>query len=166
MTRQGMAMDPPEPNALTLVHLCDQPQFLERVAHLIWNEFWTDKPDVTAAHLAARLGQSVQPGRMPLCLVALMGGEPVGVVNLVDNDDDERTHWHPWLAGLVVVPDRRGQGVGTRLVRRLLDEAWQLGFERVHFGTDGPGFYQRLGAVVQERAREDFVFMRFDRPLS
>jgi hypothetical protein len=32
----------------------------------------------------------------------------------------------------------------------------------VYFGTDGPGFYSRLGAVEQEQVREDFWFMRFD----
>ena len=33
---------------------------------------------------------------------------------------------------------------------------------RTYFGTDGPGFYTRLGAVVQEQPNPDFWFMRFD----
>jgi hypothetical protein len=32
----------------------------------------------------------------------------------------------------------------------------------VYFGTDGPRFYERLGAVVHHVPREDFWFMRFD----
>jgi len=30
------------------------------------------------------------------------------------------------------------------------------------FGTDGPGFYARLGAVVHERPRADYWLMRFE----
>ena len=48
---------------------------------------------------------------------------------------------------MVVVPDRRGQGIGSLLVRAMAREAKALGFERLWFGTDGPGFYERLGAV-------------------
>jgi hypothetical protein len=43
-------------------------------------------------------------------------------------------------------------------------EAQRLGFQRVYFGTDGPGFYLCLGAVVHEQVRDDFWFMRFDLP--
>jgi predicted N-acetyltransferase YhbS len=99
---------------------------------------------------------------VPLCLVALQGDAPVGVVNLVDNDDEQHTDWHPWLAGLVVEPAQRGRGIGTQLVQALLGHAQRLGFERVYFGTDGPGFYARLGAVVHLPVRGDFCFMRFE----
>lgn len=32
----------------------------------------------------------------------------------------------------------------------------------VYFGTDGPGFYQRLGAVKHEDVRDDFAIMKFE----
>jgi hypothetical protein len=47
-------------------------------------------------------------------------------------------------------------------VHALVDEARRLGVARVYFGTDGPGFYTRLGAVLHEQVRADFCFMRFD----
>ena len=42
--------------------------------------------------------------------------------------------------------------------------SWALGVPRVYFGTDGPGFYTRLGAVLHQPVRADFCFMRFDLP--
>lgn len=47
-------------------------------------------------------------------------------------------------------------------MRDQLEHARRLGLPQVYLGTDGPGFYTRLGAVEQEKAREDFWFMRFD----
>ena len=62
--------------------------------------------------------------------IAEMLDKPIGTVNLVENDNDERQDLAPWLAALLVVPDARGKGVGTRLVRSLLQEAAGLRLER------------------------------------
>ena len=146
----------------TVAHLFEQPQHRLAVASLIHHEFWTAVPGASVERMAARLDQAVSADALPLCLVALRDGAVIGAVNLVDNDDDEHTDWWPWLAGLVVAEPHRGQGVGSLLVRTLLLHARRLGLPRVYFGTDGPGFYARLGAVVHAVPREGFCFMRFD----
>ena len=70
------------------------------------------------------------------------------------------------------VPDASVQGMSERLaqashadsllVRTLIEHARRLKLPRVYFGTDGPAFYTRLGAVVYQVPREGFWFMRFD----
>lgn len=141
--------------------LCRHPGLVPSVAQLIYDEFWKDRDGMTVADLVAHLETARDPGRMPLSLVALHGGRLVGTVNLIDNDDRKRTHLHPWLAAMVVVDGFRGRGVGTRLVRALLAGARTLGYRNVYFGTDGPGFYTRLGAVLHEQVTEEFCIMRF-----
>ena len=150
--------------ATTVAHLFEQPQHRVAVASLIHDEFWTAVPGASAERMAARLADARSADALPLCLIATRDGAPIGVINLVDNDDDEHTDWHPWLAGLVVAAPFRGQGVGALLVRTVTQHAQQLGFARVYFGTDGPGFYARLGALVHEVPRNGFWFMRFDLP--
>lgn len=150
------------PLSLQVKHLHDVPWHTPAVAEMIHRAFWTDKPGATAAGMQARLATADHPDRLPLSLVALHGGQPLGVVNLVDNDDEGRPQWKPWLAGMVVHKAWRGRGVGSVLVRELLGHARRLGVPQVYLGTDGPDFYTRLGAVEQERASEDFWFMRFD----
>lgn len=49
------------------------------------------------------------------------------------------------VRSVVVAPDRRGQRVGERLVLAIIDEAAQLGIERVFCLTDQPGWFARLG---------------------
>lgn len=149
-------------DAPVIVPLFQVPEHRRAVAGMIHHEFWLDVPGASVERMDARLAAGVSADVLPLSLVALHQGRPIGVVNLVDNDDDERTHWHPWLAGMVVAEPWRGRGVGSALVRALLVEARRLGHARVYFGTDGPGFYQRLGAVHHEQPREGFWFMRFD----
>lgn len=148
----------------TIEPLLSCPQHRQAVAALIHHEFWTEVPGASVEAMAARLGQAVSPHQVPMTLVALHGGQPIGAVNLVENDDEDHLAWTPWLAGMVVAQPWRGRGVGSALVQALLREAERIGVERVYFGTDGPGFYTRLGAVVHEVPREGFWFMRFDLP--
>ena len=151
---------PPEPR---LLHLCAAPApALDAVAAMIHAEFWSGVPGVGPDTLARRLEQARSPDALPLCRVALHGDTPVGVVNLVDHDDPNPRLGSPWLAGMVVAPAWRGRGLGTRLVRALLDDALRLGQRQVFLGTDGPGFYARLGAVVHQPLRPDFWIMRVD----
>ena len=56
----------------------------------------------------------------------------------------------------------REQGIGTALVNALLVEARLMNVPTVYFGTDGPGFYERLGAVKHEHVRDDFAIMKFE----
>lgn len=157
-TDSGAGVDP----CLRIAHLFTVPQHRQAVAALIHQEFWTSVPGASADGMARRLGQADSAERLPLCLVALHQDAVVGAVNLVDSDDDDHPEWTPWLAGMVVAESWRGQGVGSALVRALLQEARRLGVDRVYFGTDGPGFYTRLGAVLHLQVRADFCFMRFD----
>jgi predicted N-acetyltransferase YhbS len=145
-------------------HLFRHAHLTGAVARLIYEEFWKDRDGMSVADLVAHLETARDPDRIPLCLVALAGGELAGTVNLIDNDDRARTHLHPWLAAMVVVERHRGQGIGTRLVQALLAEAARLGFAAVHFGTDGPGFYARLGAEVHEQVTPSFCIMRIALP--
>ena len=147
---------------LRIDHLFRHAELTETVARLIYDEFWKDRDGMSVADLVAHLRNTHDPARIPLALVATVDGEFAGTVNLIDNDDRRRTHLHPWLAAMVVVERFRGQGIGTRLVQALLAEAARLGFERVYFGTDGPGFYTRLGAQLHEQVTPEFCIMRLE----
>lgn len=143
--------------------LLEHPQHVGFVARLVYREFWIDVPGgLTEAYLAEVFGGRGTPGRVLLSLVALDGDEPVGCVHLIDNDDDAQPQLHPWLAAMVVVPERRGRGVGSALVRVLLQRARALGFARLWFGTDGPEFYERLGATRYRRRSESLWTMSFE----
>lgn len=153
--------------AVIVDSLLRHPQHVEFVAGLVWREFWADVDGgMTLAELAEAFGGHARPGRVLASLIALQADTPLGCVHLIDNDDDSLPELYPWLAAMVVVPERRGQGIGSMLVKAMAREAAGLGFEQLWLGTDGPGFYERLGAVKHLQRGADFWIMRMPLPAS
>lgn len=147
---------------IRIAPLCRTPQHVNAVAELIYREFWVDvKGGLTEAFLREHLAGTCEDA-LPLCWVALQGDQVLGCVNLIDNDDTQRSHLHPWLAALVVRAPQRGQGIGSRLVRQLAADTLKLGIDAVYLGTDGPGFYERLGAQRFEQVNAEFFIMRLN----
>jgi predicted N-acetyltransferase YhbS len=145
-----------------ITHLFNHPHLINAAAQMIYDEFWRDVVDgMSVADLVSHLHTATDATRIPLSLIALRGDELLGTVNLIENDDDTRTHLRPWLAAMVVRADVRGQHIGTQLVNALLTEARAMKIPTLYFGTDGPGFYERLGAIKHEQVRDDFCIMKF-----
>jgi predicted N-acetyltransferase YhbS len=135
------------PPAVRVEPLLAHPQHVPFVARLVYREFWHGvSGGLSEEYLSRAFGGRTEPGRVLKSRVALEGDEPLGCVHLIDHDDHTLPDLYPWLAALVVIPGRRGLGIGSALVRALLGDARGMGFQRVWLGTDGPGFYERLGA--------------------
>ena len=148
---------------MQITDLFNHPQLIEAVAKMIYNEFWIDVEDgMSLGDLIAHLKTATGPQQMPLSLIALVDGQLAGTINLIENDDENRAHLRPWLAAMVVRADLRGRGIGSALVKALLVDARLMGIPTVYFGTDGPGFYERLGAVKHVHVRDDFAIMKFE----
>ncbi|MCM3661377.1 GNAT family N-acetyltransferase [Georgenia satyanarayanai] len=121
-----------------------------RLLHDFNVEYDSHSPGV--AVLTARLGQLLPAGRT----TALLAGDPaVGVALLTSRPN-------VWYAGpvllldeLYVVPERRGQGIGTAIIERLLTDARDQGVSLVEINVDEPDvdaqrFYERHGFVSGE----------------
>jgi predicted N-acetyltransferase YhbS len=148
---------------MRITHLFHHPHLIDAVANMIYDEFWVDVVDgMSVAELVAHLKTATQAQQMPLSLIALVDDQLAGTVNLIENDDAKRAHLRPWLAAMVVRADLRGHGIGTALVKALLADARLMNIPAVYFGTDGPGFYERLGAVKHEHVCDDFAIMKFE----
>lgn len=145
---------------LQIAHLFEHIEYVDQVANWIHAEFWADKNIHTPQSLASLLRNATTPDAIPLSRLALVDGIPVGTVNLIENDDDQRTHLRPWLAALLALPEYRRQGIGSALVRDLQEHADRLGIDELYLGTDNPGFYARLGATIHEQVAPDFAIMR------
>jgi predicted N-acetyltransferase YhbS len=141
-------------------HLFNHPEHIGLVAGWIYNEFWVGKPGYRVEYFEARLREANDPDRIPLSLLAVSDGRPVGTINLIHNDNPKRPDLHPWLAALIVVPEERRRGIGTMLVRALVREAERLGYSDLFLGTDIPAFYERLEAEHYDWATETLQIMR------
>jgi predicted N-acetyltransferase YhbS len=100
-----------------------------------------------AAELTLLIGDGYE-----IALVAELGGEAVGTVLLVRRELDLACDYSPWLAGLLVAPEHRGRGIGSRLVAEVEEHARSIGCEQLYLYTHGAeAFYSALGWTVAER---------------
>lgn len=136
-------------------HIQAHPELIPRLALMLqaqWPDWYgPEGPGDAQAELA-----STSRDRLPLGLAALTAaGAPLGLVFLREHafSHPELT---PWAGGLLVAPGRRGEGVGTALVRALHGEARRLGFRAIHAATDDArGLLERLEWVKIDTIASD-----------
>lgn len=129
-----------------IAYLCKHPEHLPIVAqwhHQQWNYL---SPSVSVEERLQRLTAQRGGLEIPTTCIALEDAEVVGCASLVAFDMDTRIDLSPWLASVFVEPSRRRQGIGSALVRRVVEEARALAVSRLHLYTpDRESFYSRLG---------------------
>jgi GNAT superfamily N-acetyltransferase len=138
--------------ALTVTLLADRLASAEAVAQMRWQE-WGHYPE--SEDLAWWLQTTVrEAGRqeLPVTFVAHGADDDVlGAVGLDTYDLDERRDTSPWVTGMIVRQDRRGEGVGRTLMQHLERWAGEHGVTDAWVGTDlAAGFYQRCGWTPKE----------------
>jgi len=69
-------------------------------------------------------------------VVAIDGDEPVGGIALVRSNMDSHRDLSPWLAGTLVHPTRRGEGIGSALVKHAVHRARELRVGRLYLYTE------------------------------
>ena len=89
---------------------------------------------------------------LPVTFVAKDASDAVlGAVGLDEYDLDERRDTTPWVTGMIVRRDHRGNGIGRALMMHLEQWAAQHHITEAWVGTDlALGFYQRCGWKLQE----------------
>jgi N-acetylglutamate synthase-like GNAT family acetyltransferase len=135
-------------------YLNEHPELVDELARLSWKE-WQDvyeKRQQTLDDCLKNYRERMNTDRLPLTLVALHGGDLVGMVSLKFLDMDTRPDLDPWLGGLLVLPEWRNRGVGTMLMHHATEEARKLDVPRLYLWThSAEGLYRKLGWQVVER---------------
>lgn len=118
--------------------------------HAAWGHL---NPGMTLDDAFERLRGECGAGGVPSVFVAMHDGVPVGTASLVADDMRDRPDLSPWLASVFVLPEWRGQGIASSLVRRVEAEARDSGIALFHLYTpDQQALYRRLGwQAVEER---------------
>lgn len=94
-------------------------------------------------------------GSLPVLLGAFVEGECTGTVAIVERDDlDDVDGYTPWIAAMIVDPERRGSGTGTALLEAAVARCRDMRFELVYLWThDMQDWYAQLGwEKVEERS--------------
>ena len=128
-----------------IAHLADHPHLIPTLTACLHAEFNHLTPAQLMISRGRRLAESAQRNGVPATFVAMSGATLLGCASLLPYSVSHR-ELSPLLADVFVMPDRRGQGIGSALVRHVVEFAAQQGRSKIHlFTTQSEAFYFRLG---------------------
>lgn len=138
--------------ALTVTLLADRLSAAAAVASMRWQEWGHPPEPETFAWWLETTVREAGRDELPVTFVAHdEADEVLGAVGLDTYDLDERHDTSPWVTGMIVRRDRRGQAVGRALMQHLEEWAAERGITEAWAGTDlARGFYERCGWTHQE----------------
>ena len=132
---------------IKIEYLADHLELIPILAQYNYDEWscdWKNLNETVSAYTKA-----VHKDQIPLTLVALDDeNNLLGFVSLVDREVNSCENLSPWLAGLYVLPEYRGKGVGRELVKRIMREAEHLEIKRFYLETGNDSrvdFYAAFG---------------------
>jgi len=128
----------------TIERLSEMPDAVPTVARWIW--------DAWGAKTYAQTVASLEKPGLPAPLIAVVAGEPVGVVSFAHFDLGNTGIDDLWIDALFVTPRRRSSGLGSRLVTEAAAVAAATGAQWLYVYTDISAWYEARGwEVVDSR---------------
>ncbi len=104
-------------------------------------------PNASIENAKQKLNTHLHRDKMPLALVALYEGKPIGIACLRETDGI-RPGIAPWLGSLVVHPEYRRRAVGEALIEAIKLQAKNFGHSILYllaFDSTIPDWYAKLG---------------------
>ena len=136
---------------MRIEYLADNIALVPIIAHWHHEEWGYFNPGDSVEKRITNLQTHLGREQIPTTFISLSGGILLGSASLIAHDMDTRMDLSPWLASIYVLPENRGQGIGTALVERVIEEAVELGIETLYlFTPDRKGFFASLGWSVVE----------------
>lgn len=136
---------------MQISYLADHENFIPLLAQWHHREWAYLRPGDSVEARITRLRGCCGHRQIPTVAIAHRDGTLLGSAMLIMHDMDTRMELSPWLAGVFVAPEHRRHGIGTALVKCIIDEATALGVGGLYlFTPTTQEFYSRLGWVLVE----------------
>jgi len=129
--------------------LLGYPQAVESVVKWIHDE-WADLSGRTIEQTNARFRDGIERGKLPVTLIALHDGKPIGAGSLREKDSID---WYqgatPWICNVIVKEEARHKGVATALCKAFEQVAKEMDFPAIYLATEyEDSLYHRIGYVT------------------
>jgi len=127
-------------------YLIDHPEHISQLAEWMLEEWRKILVDETLETRTEKFKTHLNRDKLPIAWIAHANGQLFGTAALRVHDLEGREDLTPWLGGVFVGPEFRGQGVGTALCATVEDVAQSLGTQTLYlFTLDKQSWYSRLG---------------------
>lgn len=131
---------------MRLEDLRDHSGAVETLAGWHFDEWQHLYPDQTREDFADDLRRSLESGTVPATWVLVDDEGVWGSASVLEQDMDTNHELGPWLANVYVHPQFRGRGLGSELIRHVMEQSAANGLEVLYLFTPGQeAFYESLG---------------------
>ncbi len=120
---------------LSIELLADHPEALPILKEMFESEWEPYYGPAGLGDAEADIKNSANRTELPIAKVAIFNGNICGTAALKMESVMTYPDYFPWLAGLLVAPAYRRQGIGEQLVAAIETLAKQLGFKEIYVGT-------------------------------
>ncbi len=122
-------------NNLKIELLADHPEALPTLKKLFESEWEPYYGENGPGDAAMDIKNSANRTELPIAVVAIVDGIICGTAALKIESVTTYPDYFPWLAGLLVAPEYRRQGIGEQLIAKIENLAEQLGYKEIFVGT-------------------------------
>lgn len=134
---------------MLIQNLKNQPQYIPTLAAWHHHEWWSLNPGSSIEQRICDMQIYLNADFIPSTFIA-SESELLGSAAIVAHDMDNKLELTPWLASVFVAPAYRNQGIGSELVKVVMEKAQQAGIEMLYLFTSASreAFYRKLGWEV------------------
>jgi len=126
--------------------LKDKPHHLLPLAKWHHAEWSYLNPARTLDERIAEMQEDLQGKAIPTTFVAEDNGELLGSACILADDMSSHPELSPWLASVYVAEQHRNKGIGSVLIKRVMQHAQESGVKRLYLYTpDQAQLYAKLG---------------------
>ncbi|HEY6877358.1 MAG TPA: GNAT family N-acetyltransferase [Polyangiales bacterium] len=136
---------------MRIAYLSEHSELMPELATWHQAEWGPIEPEESVASRLRSFAECGGAGSFPTAFVAHEGGALLGSAMLLAHDLEGRPELTPWLAGVYVKRERRGQGIASALVQAVIEEATRQALPRLWLYTPhDESLYARLGFQTRE----------------
>jgi N-acetylglutamate synthase-like GNAT family acetyltransferase len=131
---------------MNILNLADRPQYIPILAKWHHHEWSYLNPNDSVQQRMERMQCYLSKDLIPSTFVAIEGETILGSAAIVENDMDTHRHLSPWLAAVYVAPEHRGKGIGSLLVKHVVESARRAKLHALYLFTPSKEpYYSSMG---------------------
>lgn len=131
---------------MSIIDLSEEPEHLETLASWHHAEWASINPGQTLQDRIDKMQNYLKDDFVPSTFIYKHNGELAGSAAIVENDMSTHKELSPWMASVFVEPSFRKRGIGSALVRHVMQQAKEQGISTLYlFTPDQAPLYESLG---------------------